>query len=111
MNRFTLTADHVKLIQRMHVYWEDGAYDGAPSIDIKRPYGNSSVWQDVANIIGIQQVEDDDGEHHYPKGTRDKCIALHQSTATALQICLSAQSFDPGDYVRGEYSYKWSRSE
>ena len=107
MERFTLTEQHLKLLKRMWVYWEDGAYAGAPSIDIKRPYGNSDVWQDVAEICGVQQFEDDDGEKHYPKGTKETCMALHRETEKALQVVLASQSFVAGDYVADEYRNNW----
>lgn len=54
-----ITKDHVKLAKRMYVRWEDCEY-GAPSIDCKRPYGNSDVEGDVAEILGWP-VDEDDG--------------------------------------------------
>jgi hypothetical protein len=110
MERFTLTLEHVALLKRMCVEWQDEPYDGAPAINIKRPYGNSSVWQDVAEIIGLQPAEDDDGEKHWPKGTRERCMALHRETETALQVCLTAQTFEPGDYVTDAWLRKWRRA-
>ena len=39
---FTLTVDHITLLNNMWVDWSDVEY-GAPEIDPKRPYGNSDV--------------------------------------------------------------------
>jgi len=39
---FVLTENHIKLLRKAYVTWEDGDF-GAPSIDTRRPYGNSSV--------------------------------------------------------------------
>lgn len=105
---FDLTEQHIALIKRMNVQWEDSAYDGAPAIDIKRPYGNSSVWRDVAEILGIKKIEDDNGETYWPKGTQEACLDLHRETETALQVCLAAQSFVPGRYVADKYLDNWS---
>lgn len=107
---FDLTENHIKLLSSMSIGWDDGAYDGAPAVDCKRPYGNSSVWQDVAEIIGIEEFEDDDGESHWPKGTREKCMELHRQTGTAMQIILQCQTFEPGTFKRQPYG-KWVRHD
>lgn len=106
MERFTLTAEHVALLKRMCVEWQDRA----PAINPKRPYGTCRVWQDVAEIIGLQPTEDDDGEKHWPKGTRERCMALHRETEKALQVCLTAQTFEPGDYVADALRRNWRRA-
>jgi len=109
MQKFTLTQQHVDLLHRMNVRWNDEAYEGAPEIDAKRPYGNSDVWRNVAEIIGIAPVIDDDGERHWPQGTREACMALHRETGKALQVCLSAKTFEPGEYVADDYRDNWRR--
>lgn len=40
----------------MFVQWYDEAYDGAPGINIKRPYGNSDCYYDVIEILDICDV-------------------------------------------------------
>lgn len=45
------TADHLKLLDRMELRWENCEY-GAPAVDCKRPYGNSDVAGDIAEILG-----------------------------------------------------------
>ena len=105
MKTFTLTEYHVALLKRMCFDWQPSPYDGAPVVNIKRPYGNSNVWQDIAEIVGIRPMMDDAGELHWPEGTRERCLALHRQMATALQVCLSAHSFAPGDYVSDHW---WS---
>lgn len=109
MERFTLTNEHLLLIKRMNIVFYDDAYDGAPAVDIKRPYGNSDVISDVAEIIGIEKQEDDYGEKFWPKGTVDRCKKIHQETAKALQVCLAAQSFEAGDYVSEDYRDNWRK--
>lgn len=92
--KFTLTAEHVALLRRMCVGWQD-CETGAPEIDPKRPYGNSSVALDVAEILGWEVDEDeglDDEQRH-------RAMALHRETEVALQVVLQTGSFEPGDYV------------
>lgn len=105
--RFTLTEDHIKLVRSFNVSWQR-CETGAPEIDPKRPYGNSSVAEDVAEILGWEYEEDDyDG---MPEALRDKALELHYETGTALQIILSTGSFEPGDYVSESYGYLWKKA-
>ena len=46
---FQLTEEHVKLMRRFNIRWDDG-YDGAPAVDCKRPFGNGDWENDVAEI-------------------------------------------------------------
>jgi len=101
MEEFKLTEAHLKLLSRAYVGWESCEY-GAPSIDCKRPYGNSNVEPDIAEIIGIPYPED------VPESLGDYLRKLHEETQTALQIVLCTKSFVPGVYIQSE-KYK-SRS-
>jgi hypothetical protein len=92
--RFVLTPDHVKLLRAMYVGWQD-CETGAPEIDPKRPYGNSYVAGDVAEILGWT-VDGDDG---LTDDQRDKAMEIHFETAMALQVILQTGSFEPGVFV------------
>lgn len=97
--KFTLTEEHVALLRRMSVGWQD-CETGAPEIDPKRPYGNSSVEQDVAEILGWE-IDEDEGltdEQH------DRAAALHRETEIALQVVLQTGTFVPGEYVNRDRS-------
>ncbi|MCU1325011.1 MAG: hypothetical protein JWN34_381, partial [Bryobacterales bacterium] len=59
MSDFFVTSEHLKLLQRMCVGWQDCEY-GAPEIDPKRPYGNSSVEYDILEILGVKPDSEDD---------------------------------------------------
>ncbi|MEE2040112.1 hypothetical protein Q8791_23115 [Nocardiopsis sp. CT-R113] len=79
---FTLTAEHVTLLQAKD--------DHDP--DAKRPYGNSDVPVDVADLLGwdVDVWED--------AAARDRARELHHETGTALQVILSAGTTTPGVY-------------
>ncbi len=102
---FELTADHIKLMRRMYVDWEDCEY-GAPAIDCKRPYGNSSVARDIAEILGWPDLDLDD---ELPKRTKDEARYIHDQMQDALQIVLAAGSFELGTYRHDRWSSEWTR--
>lgn len=106
MQKFTITNEHLSLMQKMNIIYDARFYYGAPTVDQKRPYGNSDIVSDIAEIIGIEKIEGDD-DFIWPKGTTEKCISLHKETAIALQICLHTMSFQAGDYVSDDYMDNW----
>lgn len=90
---FALKEEHLKLLCHAHVGWND-CEEGAPEIDPKRPYGNSSVHYDVADILGIKL--DDEADDFDEK--RHEMLRLHNETEDALQIVLQLQTFETGMY-------------
>ena len=120
MKTFTIKPEHLKLLQKMYVDWEDAEF-GAPSIDPKRPYGNSSVHEDMMEILGwlgkaqitikdkAYPVDVDDME--IPDEVENELDKLHKETETALQICLTTQAFQLGTYVADDYRINWRKEE
>jgi hypothetical protein len=104
---FTLTEDHLKLMQRMYVGWQYCEF-GAPEIDPKRPYGNGDVCNDVAEILGLDSRLMNEDDSQYDEGMYDRLEALHKETETALQIVLTTLSFEPGVYKR-EWLEDWKQ--
>jgi len=104
--RFVLTEEHLSLLRHAFVGWDDIEY-GAPAIDPKRPYGNSSVALDIAEILGWEVAEDDE----LTQGQRDHARVLHEATRDALQIVLTTGSFEPGTYEADRYRLDWKRVE
>ena len=99
MNTFTITEDHLKLLRRACVGWEDCEY-GAPSIDCKRPYGNSFVEGDIAEILGWKTKDDELSDEQY-----DRAVQIHSETQTALQIVLLSLSDDLVGTYEQEHQY------
>jgi hypothetical protein len=87
--RFLLTEEHIELLSRAYVNWQN-CETGAPEIDPKRPYGNSSVALDVCEILEL--AENDKNE--------EIALNIHRETAQALQIILITQQFLPGLYEK-----------
>lgn len=108
---FTVTEDHLKLIRAMYVDWQDMEF-GAPAIDPKRPYGNSDVTGDIAEILGEPVPPDDDAAEEWFAANDDRLTALHRDTRTVLQIVLATGMFEPGIYTRrNPYLRGWIKSE
>lgn len=103
VERFTLTAAHIALLRRAYISW-DGCEFGAPAIDCKRPYGNSNVLGDIAEILGLPGC-DDNGE--FPFDQETQMHRLHRETQKALQVIVSAKSFTPGVYETPQYRNQW----
>ena len=91
--KFKITEAHLKLAQRMYVSWENREY-GAPSINCTRPYGNSSVTEDIVKILGLPYNE----EEEVPEHLSDYARQIHEEMETVLQICLVMQKFEIGIY-------------
>lgn len=100
---FTVTEDHVRLLRRMYVRWDDTEY-GAPCINPKRPYGNSCVPQDIGEILGWSR---DPGAEEMSEEAERRARAIHLETETVLQIVLSTGEMKPGVYEVGPYSVNW----
>lgn len=128
VTEFRITKEHLALVHRMYFDWNDNAYDGAPAVGLKRPYGNSDVTADVLEIVGhvngmtdldIQDkaVFDREGELRFidlPDGRRitaEDLMRLHRETELVLQISTYLLKFETGLYRKPE-SYnrrKWER--
>lgn len=102
LTQFEMRPDHLKLLRRMNVEWEDCEF-GAPSIDCKRPYGNSGVYDDIAEILGFVADPDPDADERFTPDQEAQMNRLHRETMTALQVVLDTGTFRDGTYVREKY--------
>ena len=111
IKRFTVTDEHLRLLRRAHVTWADWEF-GAPGIDPKRPYGNSDVLADIAEILGVPVSEWDDDEEELAPDVEWRFLRFHVETGIALQIGLATGEFRTGRYVRGNaWDDTWKRGE
>ncbi len=96
---FEITKEHLRLLQRMYVTFDDEIYYGAPAIDVKRPYGNKTVYEDISEMLGWHYM---DWENYkpLPEKIETACKKIHKETETALQICLCTQKFETGVYKK-----------
>lgn len=88
----------------MNIGWQDCEY-GAPEVDPKRPYGNSSVEEDIAEILGWKV-----GEDGLTEKQSEKASGLHSQMETVLQIGVSTLKFEVGTYkLKDDYSTDWKK--
>lgn len=103
IKQFRVLPEHIILLQNAYVRWND-CETGAPCIDPKRPYGNSSVIPDIAEILNKQSDDDD-----YSDESSDYFFNLHKETEQVLEIFLQTGVMMPGLYQRDTSNYhsKW----
>jgi hypothetical protein len=105
IEQFEVTPDHIKLLQAMYVDWNDSE-NGAPTINPKRPYGNSDVTCDIAKILGWDLPEDEDEIDEKYNIQADK---IHREMETCLQILLVNMSIEQGIYEKESYRKDWKK--
>lgn len=120
---FEMTADHIALMKRTYFTWDGDAYDGAPAVGIKRPYGNSDVLGDlVEELVEPTKTAVYDREGDFISGTtigsrevfgEESLMAIHREMETALQIVVNTQQAALGLYrKRDTYgATTWERVE
>jgi len=110
---FTVLPEHLKLIAEMYFTEWDCEF-GAPAVDPKRPYGNSDVYGDMGEILGLKkEVQDEDYGDEFSDEQTDYMNKLHRETKTVLGIIV--QNLSETDYLgtweREQYGGKWERSK
>jgi len=101
---FEVTEKHIKLLSKAYVDWNDCEF-GAPTIDPKRPYGDSYVWPNLAEILELRPGYNgdwSDEDYHSMK-------KIHQETQTVLQIFLKTGKMEIGTYEADEYDTNWKK--
>ena len=99
---FTVTEEHLALLREFCVGWNDAEY-GAPEVNPKRPYGNSSGASDVHEVLtGETNYDLDEDREKY-------CNRVHRETEYALEICLRVGEFKAGTFARRQYRSDWCR--
>lgn len=109
MRTFEVKQEHLKLLRNAIIRWEDCEF-GAPAIDCKRPYGNSQVLSDIAEILGIKPAKVnpfDKDEFGFSEEQEDMMNQLHRETVTVLQIAVSTGKFEVGIYEADDYENDW----
>ena len=107
---FELRQSHLDLLKETAISWDDCEY-GAPCIDCKRPYGNSSVEDDIADIIKLPKKDNwDKKEEDWNEKATEQMRDLHKETEIALQIVLHCQTFTLGKYKLDKDGYQnWKK--
>ena len=109
---FTVTEPHMKLLGRLYFGYDDYTEFGAPEVDPKRPYGNSDVYDDIAEILGLEVGEDQWGYRRFADEQIDYMNEVHRQMETVLQILVrnAREGISPGIYATSSrYGMDWKR--
>jgi hypothetical protein len=112
--KFDMTQEHLDLLKHMYITFYDEMYMGSPSVDIKRPFGNKSVLEDMARILKMELFLDKNEEETLTSKQAKYLENLwYNEMETALQIVLCTQSFKTGHYVMSEeyHALSWILNE
>jgi len=112
VDEFELKQVHLDLLKEANIHWWDCEF-GAPCVDPKRPYGNSNVLGDMAEILKIMKKDNYDYvEGDWKEDKSDYMADLHKQTQVAIEIILQTQSFKLGTYKRKDgYGDYWELIE
>ena len=106
---FTVTEDHLKLLPHLWFEYDNYTEFGAPIVDPKRPYGNSDVYGDIAEHLGIEGEEDHWGDVEFSREQKDYMLRVHKEMVTVLNIIVRNGGVEAGDYEAAPYGENWSR--
>lgn len=109
---FEVLPQHVALLKNSYTSWIDIEF-GAAGIDPKRPYGNSDVLSDIAEILNYDlspftNVDDPNICEDVPDEILEDLYKFHSESKTALQIFLCTGEMKLGWYRCPKYrATKW----
>ena len=87
---------------------QDG--EDSPVVNYNRPYGNSDIEGDIAEILGISDNKrhEDDYPWYKPEDVK-YMMKLHSEMGKVIQIILATGLTEPGEYECEEYSIQWKK--
>jgi hypothetical protein len=107
--KFWVTEDHLKLLPHLWFGYDDYTEFGAPAVDPKRPYGNSDVYGDIAEILGLEGKEDSWGDIQWTSAQKSSMLQIHKEMATILNILVRNGGIERGYYEASAYGQDWKR--
>lgn len=110
--RFTITEDHLKLLPHLNIHFDQWAYEGAPGVDQKRPYGNSDVYGDIYEILNGagSHYDPETGEDLISEEMYDQYKKLHEEMGIVLLICAQNNGVELGEYKAANYFRYWIKA-
>jgi len=107
--KFEVKWEHLALLERAYVGW-NGCEFGAPSMDCKRPYGNSDVFTDIGEILNIEGTYDEEEEYTtFSDEQQTHMRKIHEEMKTVLQILFvhATTGIRQGLYESERYGTNW----
>jgi len=104
---FEVTEDHMKLLPHLWFEYDSCTEFGAPAVDPKRPYGNSDVYDDIAEHIGIVAEKDSYGDNKFTNNQMWHMLRVHKEMTTVLNIMVRNGGVEAGVYTASAYGQDW----
>lgn len=101
LDQFDITAEHLTLLQRGNVSWfYVGEWTGSPGLDMKRPFGDSDIWESIAEAVDgpFLNAMGEGAREDFVEANADRWERLHAEVGIALQISLDTGQFSTGRY-------------
>lgn len=110
--RFTVTAEHIALLQAANIVWQGDDLWGGPAFDAKRPLGVSGFQEKrIHELLGGDPHAYDSGGN-LPDELLDRYKELYRGLDTVLRIVLSRWPLEAavGEYENASrYGGDWRR--
>jgi hypothetical protein len=104
---FEIRRNHIRLLKEVYIDWCNTEF-GAPSIDPKRPFGNSYVYGDIGRILGIKgDIDDGYSNGGYSDEQEREMGEIYRDLQFVLQIAIATGSFKIGKYRAKLYTTGW----
>ena len=109
---FLVTEDHLKLLPHLWFNYNEWTEFGAPEVDPKRPYGNSDVYDDIAEHLGIEPGGEPDGwgDAEFTQDQRDYMLQVHKDMTTVLNIMVRNGGVERAEYTASAYGQNWTKA-
>ncbi|HNB52266.1 MAG TPA: hypothetical protein PK530_10005, partial [Anaerolineales bacterium] len=110
-NVFTVTPTHLAMLKRLsfHHDWGD-YYLGGAYVSHRRPYGNSDIYGDIAELAGLPQPDWDEGED-WAETQIQQMLGLHYDMTQVLNLAVEMypEPLTPGLYARKSPIWPWQK--
>lgn len=111
--KFTMTAEHLKLLSCFYIGWNDYAYAGSPGPGDKRPFGDSDVVRNIHEDLGWPMPDEDDPNWDEKYGDdkswndvwepcEKRAMAIYRETEHAMAIVLQNLG-EPIEHLLGDW--------
>ena len=104
---FELKQEHLTLLKQSCWGWNDCEY-GAPGMDCKRPFGNSGVDTDLAEILSKTSPKCPHCGELLDTTVQQKNEAIYKELLNALEVICHTLSFELGVYKKNS-KYRWEK--
>lgn len=109
LNVFTVTPAHLAMLKRLSFVHDWGDYYlGGAAVSRRRPYGNSDLYGDLAELAGIPAPNWDAGED-WTEPQIQHMLGLHYDMAQVLNMAVERypEPLTPGLYARKSPLWSW----